>query len=64
MILFNIGHYAIDLFDSFFCDIRSLILFLCLEEEVFDEHGCLEEDDAHLNGGNLSHIFDVFGQES
>ncbi len=31
---------------------------------MFDEHRCLEEDDAYLNGGNLSHIFDVFGQES
>ena len=62
MILFDIGHDAFDLLDSFFCNFRFLIPFLCLKEEVFDEHGCLKEDDAYLNGGNLFHVCDVFGQ--
>ena len=64
MILFNIGHDALDLFDSFFCDIRFATPFLSLQKEVFDKHGCLKEDNTYLNGGNLSHIFDVRCQKS
>ena len=61
MILFDISHDTLNLIEPLLGNMR-LILLLGLEKEVLDEHCCLKEDNADLNGGNLFHIFDILSK--